>query len=90
MTGKTIKFQVTTNNFKVNGNKVVLQLDADLINHKINLNKLKDIAFDGNGVQVTIETDQQELIPETDVDDKSKPNSKPKTNSKPALVKSDK
>ena len=27
MTGKTIKFQATTNNFKVNGNKVVLQLD---------------------------------------------------------------
>lgn len=45
MTGKTIKFQATTNNFKVNGNKVVLQLDADLLTHKINLNKLKDIAF---------------------------------------------
>lgn len=50
MTGKTIKFQATTNNFKVNGNKVVLQLDTDLLTHKINLNKLKDIAFDGNGV----------------------------------------
>lgn len=88
MTGKTIKFQATTNNFKVNGNKVVLQLDADLLTHKINLNKLKDIAFDGNGVQVSLEADQQELVqqelfPETDADDKSKPNSKP------ALVKSD-
>lgn len=90
MTGKTIKFQATTNNFKVNGNKVVLQLDADLINHKINLNKLKDIAFDGNGVQVTIETDQQELIPETDTDNKSKSDNKSETDSKPALVKSDK
>lgn len=84
MTGKTIKFQATTNNFKVNGNKVVLQLDADLLTHKINLNKLKDIAFDGNGVQVSLEADQQELVTETDADDKSKPNSKP------ALVKSDK
>lgn len=83
MTGKTIKFQATTNNFKVNGNKVVLQLDADLLTHKINLNKLKDIAFDGNGVQVSLEADQQELVPETDADDKSKPNNKP------ALVKSD-
>lgn len=84
MTGKTIKFQATTNNFKVNGNKVVLQLDADLINHKINLNKLKDIAFDGNGVRVTIETDQQELVPETDTDNKLQ------TDSKLVLVKSDK
>ncbi|WEB23396.1 hypothetical protein PUW61_06840 [Lactobacillus crispatus] len=84
MTGKTIKFQATTNNFKVNGNKVVLQLDADLLTHKINLNKLKDIAFDDNGVQVSLEADQQELIPETDADDKSK------TDSKPKLVKSDK
>ena len=83
MTGKTIKFQATTNNFKVNGNKVVLQLDADLLTHKINLNKLKDIAFDGNGVQVSLEADQQELVPETDADDKSKPNCKP------AFVKSD-
>ena len=90
MTGKTIKFQATTNNFKVNGNKVVLQLDADLLTHKINLNKLKDIAFDGNGVQVSLEADQQELVPETDADDKSKPNSKPETDNKPALVKSDK
>ncbi len=90
MTGKTIKFQATTNNFKVNGNKVVLQLDADLLTHKINLNKLKDIAFDGNGVQVSLEADQQELISETDTDDKSKPNSKPETKNKPALVKSDK
>lgn len=89
MTGKTIKFQATTNNFKVNGNKVVLQLDADLLTHKINLNKLKDIAFDGNGVQVSLEADQQELVPETDADDKSKPNSKPETKNKPALVKSD-
>ena len=80
MTGKTIKFQATTNNFKVNGNKVVLQLDADLLTHKINLNKLKDIAFDGNGVQVSLEADQQELVPETDAE----------TDSKPALVKSDK
>ena len=85
MTGKTIKFQAT-NNFKVNGNKVGLQLDADLLTHKINLNKLKDIAFDGNGVQVSLEADQQELIPETDTDDKSKP----KTDNKPKLVKSDK
>lgn len=84
MTGKTIKFQATTNNFKVNGNKVVLKLDADLLTHKINLNKLKDIAFDGNGVQVSLEADQQELIPETDADDKSE------TDNKPKLVKSDK
>lgn len=84
MTGKTIKFQATTNNFKVNGNKVVLQLDADLLTHKINLDKLKDIAFDGNGVQVSLEADQQELVPETDADDK------PETDNKPKLVKSDK
>lgn len=84
MTGKTIKFQATTNNFKVNGNKVVLQLDADLLTHKINLNKLKDIAFDGNGVQVSLEADQQELVPETDADDKSE------TDNKPKLIKSDK
>lgn len=90
MTGKTIKFQATTNNFKVNGNKVVLQLDADLLTHKINLNKLKDITFDGNGVQVSLEADQQELVPETDADDKSKPNNKPETDNKPKLVKSDK
>lgn len=78
MTGKTIKFQATTNNFKVNGNKVVLQLDADLLTHKINLNKLKDIAFDGNGVQVSLEADQQKLIPEENKD------------SKPMLVRDDK
>ena len=84
MTGKTIKFQATTNNFKVNGNKVVLQLDADLLTHKINLNKLKDIASDGNGVQVSLEADQQALVPETHADDKSE------TDNKPKLVKSDK
>lgn len=61
-----------------------------MVTHKINLNKLKDIAFDGNEVQVSLEADQQELIPETDTDDKSKPNSKPETKTKPALVKSDK
>lgn len=62
MTGKTIKFQATTNNFKVNGNKVVLQLDADLLTHKINLNKLKDIAFDGNGVQVSLKLINRNLF----------------------------
>lgn len=30
MTGKTIKFQATTNNFKVNGNKVVFAIRCRL------------------------------------------------------------
>lgn len=62
MTGSKISFEGNTNNFKVNGGKVTLQIDADLLTHNINLNKLREIAFDKNGIVVTLETNQQDLL----------------------------
>lgn len=60
MTGKTIKFQATTNNFKVNGNKVVLQLAADT--QDVVLDQLNEISK--VPLMINLEASQTELLPE--------------------------
>lgn len=66
MAGTKITFEANGSQFKVNGSSVTLQLSADLLTHKINLNQLRNIAFDKNGISVTLETHQQDLLEKDD------------------------
>lgn len=66
MTGTKITFDASGSQFKVNGNCVTLQLTADILTRDINLNQLRNIAFDKNGISVTLETHQQDLLEKDD------------------------
>ena len=60
MTGKTIKFQATTNNFKVKDGVVTIQLAADTSD--IVLDQLNEISK--GPLMINLEASQTELLPE--------------------------